>query len=58
MLKNASTAVITSLQKIGEGEITEDIKKGLEEFVMDLYCKDRPAHIDSFASLRWHLFSR
>ena len=33
-------------------EISEEIKTGLEEFVLDLYCKDRLPDVNTPGSLR------
>ena len=58
VLMNASKKVSNSLRSLGEQDITDYVKNGLEKFVLDLYYKERPPEVSSLASLRWYLFSR
>ena len=55
---NVSKKVFNLLKSLGEQDITDDVKNGLEEFVLDLYCKETPPEVNSLASFRWYLFSR
>ena len=58
VLMNASKKVSNSLRSLGEQDITDDVTNGLEEFVLDLSCKERTSEVNSLASLSWYLFSR
>lgn len=48
--------IIKAVQCLG------DLKTDLEEksvvYVMQLYCKTRPSHVNDLSSLRWFLFSQ
>ena len=46
------------LRSVDQCEISDEIKAGFEEFVLNLYCKDRPSDVNTLGSLRWYLFSR
>ena len=50
--------VISALMKLTEeGDITQDVKDVLSEFVCLLYCP-KGIHITSITDLRWHLFCK
>ena len=36
----------------------DEIVTGLETFVLNLYCKQRPNSVENLSSLRWYLFSK
>ena len=58
VLLDASSSVSSAFRSVGQCEISDEIKAGLEEFVLDLYCKDRPSDVNPQGSLCWYLFSR
>ena len=58
VIVDASPDVSSAFRSVGQCEISDEIKAGLEEFVLDLYCKDRPSDVNTLGSLRWYLFSR
>ena len=62
MLESANESIQKGLQlvkNLGEQHITDEIKNGRpEEFVLDLYCKERPPEVNSFTLLRLYLFSK
>ena len=55
---DASPVVSLTFRSVGQCEISDEIKAGLEEFVLNLYCKDRPSDVKILGCLRWYLFSR
>ena len=55
---DASPDVSSAFGYVGQLEISDEIKAGLEESVLNLYCKDRPSDVNTLGSLRWDLFSR
>ena len=54
----ASPHVSSAFRSIGRCEISEEIKAGLEELVLEFYCKDKPSVVSAIGSLRWYLFPR
>ena len=54
----ASPHVSSAFRSIGRCEISDEIKAGLEELVLEFYCKDRPSDVSAMGSLRWYFFSR
>ena len=58
LLVDVSPDVCLAFGSIGQCEISDEIKAGLEEFVLNLYSKDRPSDVNTLGSLRWYLFSR
>ena len=58
VLVDASPDVSSAFRSVGQCEISDEIKAGLEEFVLDLDCKDRPLDVNTLGSLCWYLFSR
>ena len=46
------------LRSVDQCENSDEIKPGFEEFVLNLYCKDKPSDMNTLGSLRWYLFSR
>ena len=57
-LVDVSPDVSSAFRSVGQCEISDEIKAGLEESVLNLYCKDRPSDVNTLGSLRWYLFSR
>ena len=57
-LVDASPDVSSAFRSVGQCEISDEIKAGLEESVLDLYCKDSLLDVNTLGSLRWYLFSR
>ena len=57
-LADASPDISSAFRSVGQCEISDEIKAGLEEFVLDLYCQDRPLNVYTLGSVRWYLFSR
>ena len=55
---DVSRHVSLVFRSVGQCEISDEIKARLEDFVLDLYCKDRPSDVNTLGSLRWYLFSR
>ena len=49
---DASPDVSSVFRSAGQCEISDEIKTGLEEFVLDLYCKDRLSDVNTPGSLR------
>ena len=58
VLVDASPDVTSAFRSLGQCEISDKIKAGLEEFVLDLYCKDRPSNVSTLGLARWYLFSK
>ena len=58
VLVDAYPDVSSAFRSVGQREISDEIIAGLEEFVLDLYCKDRPSDVNTLGSLCWYLFSR
>ena len=58
VLVDVSPDVSLAFRSVGHCEISDEIKAGLEEFVTDLYYKDRPSDMNTLGSLPWYLFSR
>ena len=58
VLVNASPDASSAFRYVGECEISDEIKAGLEKFVLNFYCKDRPSDVNTMGSLLWYLFSR
>ena len=58
VLVDVSPCVSLAFRSVGQCEISEGKIDGLEEFVLNLYCKDRPSDVSTLCSLRWYLFSR
>ena len=58
MFADASPDVSSAFRSVGQCEISGEIKAKLEEFVLNLYCKDRPPDVNTLVSLCWYLFSR
>ena len=54
---DASPDVSSAFRSVGQCEISDEIKAELEEFVLNLYCKDRPSDVNTLGSLCWYLFS-
>ena len=54
----ASPHVSSAFRSIGQCEISDEIKAGLEELALEFYCKDRPSDVSTMGSLRWYFFSR
>ena len=52
VLVDASPDVTSAFRSLGQCEISDKIKAGLEEFVLDLYCKDRPSNVNTWV---WHV---
>lgn len=50
-LSNPTTQVDPTTQ-------VEAIARGLENYVLDLYCKQRPSNVKDLESLRWYMFSK
>ena len=57
VLVDVSPDVSLAFRFVGQCEISDEIKAGLEEFVINSYCKDRPSDINTLGSLPWYLFS-
>ena len=55
---DVSPDVSLAFGSIGQCEISDEIKAGLEWFVLNLYCKDRPSDVNTLGSLHWYFFSR
>ena len=55
---DASLDVSSAFRSVGQCEISDEIKAGLEESALNLYCKDRPLELNTLGSLRWYLFAR
>ena len=55
---DASPDVSSAFRSVGQCEISDEIKAGLEESVLDLYCKDSPLDVNTLGSLRRYHFSR
>ena len=55
---DVSQDVSLEFRSVGQCEISDEIKAGLEEFVVNLYCKDRPSDMNKLGSLRCYFFSR
>ena len=53
---DVSPDVSLAFKSIGQCEISDEIKAGLEEFVLNLYCRDRLSDVNALGSLRWYLF--
>ena len=51
VLVDASPDVSSAFKSVGQFEISDEIKTGLVEFILNCYCKDRPSD-----SLSWYLF--
>ena len=51
VLVNVSPDVSSVFRSVSQCEISDEIKAGLEEFVLDLYCKDRPLDVNTLGSL-------
>ena len=51
ILVNVSPDVASVFRSVGQCEISDEIKAGLEEFVLDLHCKDRPSDVNTLGSL-------
>ena len=58
VLLDASPDVTSAFKSVAQCEISDEIKVRLGDFVLDLYCNDRPSAVDTMGSLRWYLFSR
>ena len=58
VLVDVSPDVSLAFRSVVQCEISDEIKAGLEESVLDLYCKDRPSDRNTLGSVRWYLFSR
>ena len=56
LLVDGSPDVCLAFGSIGQCEISDEIKAGLEEFVLNLYCRDRSSDVNALGSLRWYLF--
>ena len=54
---DASPDVSSAFRSVGQCEISDEIKAELEEFALNLYCKDRPSDVNTLGSLCWYLFS-
>ena len=55
---DASPGVSSAFGSVDQCEISDEIKAGLEESVLNLYCNDRQLYLNTLGSLRWYLFSR
>ena len=53
---DASPDVSSAFRSVGQCEISDEIKAELEEFALNLYCKDRPSDVNTLGSLCWYLF--
>ena len=58
MFADASPDISSAFRSVGQFEISDEIKAELEEFVLNIYCKDRPSDVNTLGSLCWYLFSR
>ena len=54
---DACPDVSSAFRSVGQCEISDEIKAELEEFALNLYCKDRPSDVNILGSLCWYLFS-
>ena len=50
--------VFSAFRSVSQCGKSDKIKAGLEEFVLNLYWKDRPSDVNTLGSLRWYLFSK
>ena len=57
VLVDASPDASSAFRYVGQCKISDDIKAGLEKFLLNLYCKDRPSDVNTMGSLLWYLFS-
>ena len=55
---DASPDVSSGFRSVGQCEISDEVKAGLEESVLNLYCKDGPSDVNTLGFLHWNLFSR
>ena len=46
VLINSPKKVSNSLWSLGEQDIIDNVKNRLEQFILDLYCKERPAEVN------------
>ena len=58
MLVDVSPDVSLEFRYIGQCEISDEIKAGLEESLPNLYCKDISFDMNKLGSVHWYLFSR
>ena len=49
--------IISALMKLTEGDLTQEVKDALANFVCLLYCP-KGIHITSIPDLRWYLFCK
>ena len=46
-----------AFQELGD-TLTDNVRTGLEQFVMKLYCGEKSFTASALADLRWHIFSK
>ena len=56
---NSDCETLYALRGLADTTIKiDEIVTGLETFVLNLYCKQRPNSVENLSSLRWYLFSK
>lgn len=56
-LISSSPNILDAFCKLGT-ILDDEMKLQLEYFVLDLYCKSRPASVSTLGQLRWYLFAK
>ena len=57
-LVDDSPDLSSAFRSVGQCEISDEIKIGLEESLLNLYSKDRPSDVNTLGYLGWNLISR